>query len=122
MAKRKNKKIKRVQKENKQEDSRLFAFLAAFLSIIGFVIALIAKREDKYVMYYAKQSLVIFIIGAIAGIISKILSWIPIMGRIIHFGLSILIFILWLVSWIYALSGEQKHIPIVSDYAEKIDL
>ena len=118
MAKRKIKKTK----EAKKEDSKLFAFLAAFFSIVGFLIALIAKKEDKYVMYYAKQSLVIFIIAVAAGIASGLFGWIPIIRWIIAAGLNILVFILWLVSWIYALSGEMKHIPIVSDFAEKINL
>jgi len=116
MAKRKVKKI------NKKDDKVLFAFLATFLSIIGFVIALIARPKDKYVMYYAKQSLVIFIIGAIAGIIANFLIWIPIMGAIIKFALSLLIFIAWIFSWIYALSGKMKKIPIISIWTKKIKL
>ena|SRR3989344_3398487 len=118
-----NKKMKKdVNQKKGKKDSVLFAFLATFLSIIGFVIALISKREDRYVMYYAKQSLVIFIIGAIAGILGSLLKWIPIIGTIINFALGVLIFIIWLLSWIYALSGKQKIIPIVSDWAKKINL
>lgn len=111
------------QKTSKGKDeSKLFAFLATFLSIIGFVIALTAKRDDRYVMYYAKQSLVIFIVGAVLGVIATILKIIPIIGTIINFAAGIFVFILWLISWIYALSGEEKEIIIVSTYAEKIKL
>jgi len=113
---------KDVKKPEKKDDKILFAFLAAFLSIIGFVVALIIKRDDKYVMHYAKQSLVIFIIGAISSILTSILGWIPIIGWIISTALGIIVFIIWLLSWIYALSGEQKTIPIVSDWAKKINL
>ncbi len=109
-------------KKSKDNDKTLFAFLATFLSIIGFIIALITKRDDKYVMYYAKQSLVIFVIGAIAGFLVLFIKWIPIMGTLINFALSILIFIIWLLSWLYALSGEEKYIPFVSDWAEKVNL
>jgi len=116
------KEIKEENLKKEQEDKKLFAFLATFLSIIGFVIALIAKRKDKYVMYYARQSLVIFIIGVVAGILGNLIDWIPIIGMIIKFALGVLVFIVWLLSWIYALSGEQKEIPIVSDWAEKIKL
>ena len=109
-------------KKYAQSDKEIFAFLATFLSIIGFVIALIVRREDKYVMFYAKQSLVIFIIGVIAGIASSLVAWLPIMGSIISFALGVIIFIAWLLSWIYALSGEKKNIPIVNYWTEKIDL
>ncbi len=106
----------------KQDDRILFAFLATFLSIIGFIIALIAKPKDKYIMYYAKQSLVIFVIAIISTIIKKIFTWIPIIGGIINLALTIIIIGLWVISWLYALSGERKIIPIVSDWAKKINL
>ena len=116
------KEIKEENLKKEQEDKKLFAFLATFLSIIGFVIALIAKRKDKYVMYYAKQSWVIFIIGTIMGILGSMLKWIPIIGTIINFAIGALVFIIWFLSWIYALSGEQKTIPIISYWAEQIKL
>ena len=39
---------------NRSDDRKLFAFLAAFLSIVGFVIAVVTKKDDRYVMFYAK--------------------------------------------------------------------
>ncbi|MDD5192845.1 MAG: hypothetical protein PHH54_02510 [Candidatus Nanoarchaeia archaeon] len=109
-------------KNNKKDDKKLFAFLAAFLSIIGFVIALIAKRNDKYVMFYAKQSLVVFIVGAILGVISWILIWIPVMGWIIKLAVNIIILVLWVLSWVYALSGKEKEVPVVGHYGRSIKL
>jgi uncharacterized membrane protein len=114
--------LKKSEPTTKSDDKILFAFLAAFLSIIGFLIAIIVKRDDKYVMFYAKQSLVIFVIGTLAGILSSALKFIPIIGWIIYAGLAILTFIIWFLSWIYALSGKEKDIPIVSYWTEKINL
>ncbi len=113
---------KKKETDKKQNDRKIYAFLATFLSIIGFIIAIITKREDRYVMYYAKQSLVIFIIGVIASIIQGFFVFIPIIGWMINTALSILVFILWIVSWIYALSGETKPVPVIGEYAEKIKL
>jgi uncharacterized membrane protein len=110
------------KKSVKKDDKRLFAFLATFLSIVGFVIALIAKRDDEYVMFYAKQSLVVFIIGAIAGAVQMMVSFIPIIGGIISFALTVVVVIAWLFTWIYALSDEKRDVPIVGDYAKKINL
>jgi uncharacterized protein len=120
MAKKKTAKKKRPNKI--ENDKNLFAFLATFLSIIGFIIVLIAKRDDKYVMFYAKQSLVIFIMAIIAGFISGILVFLPVIGWIISAALHILIFLAWLLSWIYALSGEMKDVPLAGDYAKKFNL
>jgi len=115
------KKVEEIKKQNQKKDT-LFAFLATFLSIIGFLIAILTKKEDKYVMYYAKQSLVIFLVAIIAGAILSLISWIPIIGWIISFATNILILIAWFMSWINALSGEMKPIPIISDWTKKINL
>jgi uncharacterized membrane protein len=113
---------KKIIKESKKGDSKIFAFLATFLSIIGFIIALITKKDDKYVMFYAKQSLVLFIVAIIAGIINSILMWIPIIGWIIATIINLFIAILWILSWVYALSEEEKDVPFIGEYAKKLNL
>jgi uncharacterized membrane protein len=118
--KRANKKENKIKL--KDDNSKLFAWLATFLSIIGFIVAFIAKRNDKYVMYYASHSLVIFIIAVIAGLIQTIVGSLPIIGWIIKTGLSVLILVIWLVSWIFALSGEKKEMPLITDWAMKFKL
>jgi len=111
---------KKVNK--KHEESKVKAWVTAFLSIIGFIIALLAWRDDKYVMFYAKQSFVVFIVAVLAGLIQGVFVWIPILGWIINVALSVLVFILWLFSWIYALSGEMKLVPLVGEWGNKIKL
>lgn len=113
---------KNIKEKKSESDSKLFAFLAAFLSIIGFIIALIAKKEDKYVMYYAKQSLIVFIASMIVWVFGWIFWQIPIVGWIIMQALNLIVFVLWLISWIYALSGQMKPVPIIGEYAKKINL
>ena len=98
----------------KEDDSKLFAFLATFLSVLGFIIALLAKKDDKYVMFYAKQSLVIFI----AWIVAAVVSFIPIVGWIVN----LFVLVLWIFSWIYALSGKEKETPIIGQFAKSINL
>jgi uncharacterized membrane protein len=122
MPKKKTKKRKIKKQTKKEQDKTLYAFIATFLSIIGFIITVITKRDDKYVMFYAKQSLVIFIACIIAAILGNILVWIPILGWIIYVGLYGLVTILWIVSWIFALSGEKKDVPIIGDFAKRINL
>ncbi len=109
-----------MARKNKKDEKLLFAFLATFLSIIGFVIAILAKKDDEYVMFYAKQSLVIFIIAAVFEIIDKAISLIPVIGKLINAILGVMIFALWLVSWIYSLQGKKKDVPVIGEYAKKI--
>lgn len=44
------KKVKKMSKPKTAE-----AFVVSFLSIIGFIIALLAWKDDKYVMHYASK-------------------------------------------------------------------
>lgn len=99
-------------------DSKLFAFLATFFTIIGFIVALLVKRDDRYVMYYAKQGLVLFIFQLIIAFITSIAFF----GKIFSVPLWIVFFVVWIWSWVNALSGEMKHTPLISHFAEKIDL
>ncbi|MDD5012378.1 MAG: hypothetical protein PHQ66_01895 [Candidatus Nanoarchaeia archaeon] len=114
--------MKKNGDSKKDDDKILFAWLATFLSLVGFVIAIIARRKDKYVMYYAKQSIVIFIAGAIGGVIGNVLNIIPLMGTLVNAAIGVLMVIVWVVSWVYALSGREKKISIISDWAKKIRL
>ncbi|MBN1544430.1 hypothetical protein JW898_03125 [Candidatus Woesearchaeota archaeon] len=100
------------------EDGKIFAFLGVFLTIIGFIIVLLAKKDNKYAMYYAKQGLVLFI----AYVILWIIGIIPVLGWIIAILGSIFLLILWILGWIYALSGEEKPIPIIGQFADKFKI
>jgi uncharacterized membrane protein len=118
----KKKVVEKVEKPVKgEDDSKLFALLAVLLSIIGFVIALIAKKDNKYVMFYAKQSLVLFIAGIIVKVATIILA-ITIVGIIFIPIVWILYAILWIFGIIYSLSGEMKEVPLIGKYARKINL
>jgi len=110
------------KKQTKADDPKVYAFLATFLSIIGFIIALLTKKDDKYVMFYAKQSLVLFIVYVIAWVVATILAFIPIIGWLIMMLIYLGLLILWLISWINALSGEERETPLIGQYADKINL
>jgi len=109
---------KKKEVKGKEDDRKLFAFLAVFLSIIGFIIALVAKKDNKYVMFYAKQSLILFI----AWIISGVVMIVPILGWLIAPILYVITLVLWIIALVYSVSGEEKEIPIIGKYARKINL
>ena len=84
-----------------------------------FLIAYIAKKDDKYVMFYAKQSLVLFFAWLIVWVASMILGFIPVIGWLIIAIAEIGLLILWIVGMVYAFSGEMKQIPLVGPFADK---
>ena len=59
MAKKAIRKVTTKKKGSMSNERKLLAFLAVFLTLIGFILALLLKRDDKYVMHYAKQGLVL---------------------------------------------------------------
>jgi uncharacterized membrane protein len=103
-------------------DSKLFALLGILLTIVGFIIAMLVKKDNKYVMFYAKQGLVLFITGVILGVGSWILNIIPFIGQIISGILGLLLFLLWILGIIYSLSGEEKNLPVLGEFAKKINV
>ncbi|MEK6873368.1 MAG: hypothetical protein AABW91_00845 [Nanoarchaeota archaeon] len=113
-----SKKSSDVKSDRLNENSKLFAFIATFLSIVGFILAILLWKDDKYVMHYAKQSLLIFIIF----IIGVVVMAIPTLGNFLGAVVNILGVIFWAMSWIYALSGEKKQVPILGPYAESMKI
>lgn len=107
---------KRVEKRHRRyvNNRELFAFLAIFLSVLGVIIAILAKREDDYVMYYARQSLVLFVSWIVAGLVAKI--------ELVGWLVLVAVVSLWVIGCIYALSGEKREIPLIGEYAERINL
>lgn len=104
----------------KEQEKLLLAFLTTFLSIVGFILAMLFWKKDKYVMFYAKQCLVVFLFGIIAGVVGEVLFFLPAMGMLIHFALNALAFLAWLLSWVYALSGKMQGVPLLGKWADSI--
>ena len=102
-----------------KSDSKLWAFLAYLLGIIGFILVLLVKRTDKFAMYHAKQSLVLFI----AGVIINVAGMVPIIGWFVILPLgAIFLIVLWIIGMINAITGKEKALPLIGQFGEKIKL
>ena len=78
-----------------------------------------SKKENDYVMFYAKQSLVVFIAYIVAVVIAMIpfIGWF-VLGPILY----IIVTVFWIISWVYALSGEKKEVPLIGKYARNFNI
>ncbi|NOR60377.1 MAG: hypothetical protein GQ469_07090 [Methanosarcinales archaeon] len=85
------------------------AALAYLLGLVsGIIIYLIEKdKPDKsrYVMFHAVQAIIL-------GGVWIIIAFVPIIGQLV-------IFITWVIMLYKAYSGEEYHLPVIGDYAEK---
>jgi uncharacterized membrane protein len=111
-----------VKKSGGSDDRKLFAFLAVFLTVIGFIIALAVKKNDKYVMFYGKQGLILFIAWIVAWIAGMVFWIIPVLGWLLMTVLYLGLLALWIIGLIYSLSGEMKPVPLIGQFAEKISI
>lgn len=97
-------------------DQNLEALLCYVLGWITGIIFLFMEKENEYVRFHAMQSLVTFLT---LFIITIVIGWIPILGWLISFLISILGLILWLLLMFKAYQGELYKLPYAGDFAEE---
>ncbi|MBI4149945.1 DUF4870 domain-containing protein [Candidatus Woesearchaeota archaeon] len=100
------------------DDSKTWAFLAYLLSVVGFVLVLMTKKEDTYAMYHAKQSFILFL----AWVVTWIIGMIPLIGWLVAWVLVILLLILWIIGMLNALNGKQVPLPVIGGLADKVQI
>ena len=102
------------------EEGKIWAIIS-YLWIL-FLVPLLAKKDNKFAVYHAKQGLVLFIASIIVWVVAFVLMFIPILGWIVGFILWILMFVLWLIGIINAATGKYSPLPVIGGYAEKLKI
>ena len=90
--------------------------LCYVLGWISGIVFLLIEPENKFVRFHAIQSIVVFGILNLAGII---LGWIPVIGSVFAWIFSIVGFILWIVLMVKAVQGSKYKLPWAGGFAEK---
>lgn len=108
--------MEKVQAEIKKipptTDRNLMAALA-YVWILSLVM-LVAKRNDPFVQFHAKQGVVLLLIS----IVAAILMWVPVLG-FIAWALSIVGMV---IGFINAWQGKEYKLPYVYGWSTKIRL
>ena len=94
--------------ESKENDNIMAALAYLLLFVSGIIIYLIEKdKPDKsrYVMFHAVQAIIL-------GVVLSIISIVPVIGQLV-------VFITVVVMMYKAYTGEEYHLPVIGDYAEK---
>lgn len=88
--------------------------IVSHIFLIGWVIAFVINLNDKeeYASFYIRQNLGIIIAGIAVGILGEF----PIIGWLVSVFGGLLVFIFWLMSLIWSISGEMKTVPWVGQY------
>ena len=91
------------------EDGRMIAIIS-YITVVGLVIAIVLNNDKKnpFAFMHIRQSLGIWLIGLIIGLIAII----PFLGWLLFVVGSVLLFIMWIVGIINAVNSKMKPVPV----------
>ncbi|MDP3360123.1 MAG: hypothetical protein Q8S41_12335 [Lutibacter sp.] len=107
-----------------QIDGKSIAIIS-YLTIIGWVIALVMNSNNKsqLAIYHIRQSLFIILLGIAFYIVQTMLLFIPYLGWLVSlllFPLGLVLFVLWIMGLISAINGEEKPMPIIGEKVQHL--
>jgi len=93
--------------------------MAIVAYILFFVPLLTEDKNDPFVHYHVKQGLALLIAAVVVSIFG---TFVPIIGWILWFPLSIVIMILFIIGVVNAATGKQKPLPIIGKFGEGLKI
>ena len=105
-----------MEKTSTGLDENVAGLLCYVLGWVSGVVFLLIEPENRFVRFHAIQSIYVF--GALT-IAVIVISWIPIIGSVLAWLISVLGFILWIVLMFKAYQGNKYKLPWAGDFAEK---
>ena len=88
--------------------------IVSHLWCIGWIIALVVNmnQKEEYASFYIRQTLGLWV----ASVALTLVAWIPVLGLLIGLVGGIILFVFWLMSLIWSISGEKKEVPWIGHY------
>jgi len=91
----------------------LLCYVGGWISGIVFVVL---EKKSQFVKFHAWQSIMTF---GVLNVAYLILFWIPIIGWVLAWIISILSFVLWIILMVQAGTGKMWKLPWAGNWAEK---
>jgi len=101
-----------MEKTSTGLDENIAGLLCYVLGWLSGIIFLLIEQDNKFVNFHARQSIIVFGILSVAGII---LNLIPYIGWVV----PAVSFILWVVLMVKAYQGRKYKIPWAGNLAER---
>jgi len=86
---------------------------------ILFLVPLLAKKDNKFALYHAKQGMMLFIVWVVFFVATLIVGWVPIIGLLLSALMWIVLLVLFVIGIINAATGKYAPLPVVGKTAEK---
>ena len=90
--------------------------LCYVLGWVSGIVFLIIEPKNKFIKFHALQSIIVFGVLFVAGII---FGWIPVVNHFLPWIIWVIAFILWIVLMVKASQGNKYKLPIAGPLAEK---
>lgn len=95
------------------EQGKVMAGLSYF-TFIGFFIAILTNRENRYVAYHAQQSLALILLSLV--------RFIPFTPAFFDGIVSLIVFIFFIIGIVNGFSGKVQPLPLIGEMAYSIGL
>lgn len=89
--------------------------IVAYLTWVGLIIAYVMGDRNAS-RFHLNQSLVIWLVGTVAGVITKIFGWIPLLGWMVALAMGfvgIFVLVCWFIGIIGAIEDTEKPVPVL---------
>ncbi|MBQ7874681.1 MAG: DUF4870 domain-containing protein [Oscillospiraceae bacterium] len=77
------------------------------------IVTILCAKDDAFARYHANQGLVLLIANIAAGIVGAILAFIPVVGPIVAWVISIALFVFMILGIVNAATGKMKPLPLI---------
>jgi len=101
-----------MEKTSTGLDENIAGLLCYVLGWVSGIVFLLIEQDNKFVRFHAMQSIIVFGIVTVAGII---LGFVPFIGWLV----PAISFILWVVLMVKAYQGTRYKIPWAGNLAER---
>lgn len=98
--------------------------ILAYLTLIGFIVAVVmhGNKKTRLGSYHLRQALGLMITGIALWMAIFVIAFIPFIGWIISIASMVIwlgLFVLWLMGFIAAASGQNKPVPVLGEHYQK---
>lgn len=108
--------VKEAPKSTKNDANVAMAIIAYF---IFFVPLLTDSKDDPFVKFHVKQSIVLLIAAVIIWVLGAV---IPVIGWLLIGPIGgLVVFVLWLIGVINAAQKKQTPVPLIGQFGEKLN-
>ena len=89
--------------------------MVAYLTWVGLMVTVVAGYRGA-ARFILNQSLVIWLSGTVAGLVGRVLGWLPLVGWAVDLAVGlalVLCVVCWFIGIINAISGVERPVPLL---------